>query len=52
MAVGIVVFGVLAGVIYGFGLNSHVDGVKAIAMIMSSIYNMLVLTALLSYGLI
>jgi ABC-type transport system involved in cytochrome c biogenesis permease subunit len=48
--VGVVVFGALAGLVIGY-LQPHVEGLKSIAMIMSSIYNMLVLVVLMGYGL-
>ena len=48
---GAIVFGVLAAIIYGFKLNSKLDGLKSVAMIMSSLYNLFILSCLLSYGL-
>jgi hypothetical protein len=48
--VGAVVFGVLAFFVLGY-LQPHLEGLKSIAMIMSSLYNMIVLSALLGFGL-
>ena len=51
----IVVFGLLAALIFGYFKiqvnGSYVTGLKDIGMIMSSIYNMLVLVVLMAYGL-
>lgn len=47
----VLVFAVLAAIIYGFKLTSRIDGVQAVAMIMVSLYNMLILSSLLGYGL-
>jgi hypothetical protein len=48
---GALVFAILAAIIYGFKLNSKLDGLKSVAMIMSSLYNLFILACLLSYGL-
>lgn len=47
---GAIVFGALAVLILGW-LQPQLDGLKSIALIMSSIYNMLVLVVLMAYGL-
>jgi len=48
----VIVFIILAGVIYGLGLtHEFLDGLKSIALIMASVYNMLVLVSLMGYGL-
>ena len=48
--IGAIVFGALAAVVI-LWLKPQVDGLKSIAMIMSSLYNMLVLVVLMGYGL-
>lgn len=45
-----IVFGILAALVFGY-LKPDIEGLKSIALIMSSIYNMLVLVSLLGYGL-
>lgn len=45
-----IVFAILAALIFTW-LQPRLEGLKSIAMIMSSLYNMLVLTVLMSYGL-
>jgi len=49
--VGAVVFGILVGIVYGFKLNSQVDGIKSVIMIMISLKDMITLSALMAYGL-
>ena len=45
-----IVFGILAALVFGY-LKPDIEGLKSIALIMTSIYNMLVLVSLLGYGL-
>jgi hypothetical protein len=47
---GAIVFGLLAALVLGY-LLPHIEGLKSIAMIMSSLYNMLVLCLLMGFGL-
>jgi ABC-type dipeptide/oligopeptide/nickel transport system permease component len=49
--VGVVIFGILAGIVYGFKLNSKIDGIKSVLMIMLSLMDMITLAALMAYGL-
>ena len=46
----VIIFGILAVVVFVW-LQPNISGLKSIAMIMSSCYNMLVLVALMGYGL-
>ena len=46
-----VVFGILAGVVYGWLGVRDISGAKAIALIMSNVMNMLTLVVLMAYGL-
>jgi hypothetical protein len=48
---GVVAFGVLLGVVYGYLEFRDFDGVKAVLLVLSNVYNMLVLVILLAYGL-
>ena len=48
---GAVVFGVMIVVVYGMLKVRDISGIKAVALILSNVYNMLVLVLLLAYGL-